>query len=59
MLIRNCRLVNSLYGTKFKPHCLPKKVCKYSRNSFSLEKMLTFTANKLTSINPNVRKEKI
>jgi hypothetical protein len=21
-----------------------KKVCKYSRNSFSLEKMLTFTA---------------
>lgn len=31
-------------GYVYKTIAILKKVCKYSRNSFSLEKMLTFTA---------------
>ena len=38
-----------------------KKVCKYSRNSFSLEKMLTFAPCWHSSIDLNLygRKEKV
>ena len=35
-----------------------KKVCKYSRNSFSLEKMLTFTAFRAYKYKPQCPKKR-